>query len=448
LYCLRTKKVPLTDFMHGLNQPHTDQIDLSNLPRFGCRAYKLISPKPGKFEPRAEKGWFLGFQQNTSKNFIIYHSQRTPSQRLKWILSFTPHVTFNEDVMFGEKPEPGDQQQSVRDCIIPTQIFITPTNKQTSPLTRNEQTASQSEGGHQRPTSEGLTTESHPLEDMTTESPLSEDIDMAEQSPLEDINLEPSGSESMILDPPSPPEESLIHPVPTECTSLLPTDICHSPQSTSTANDTPIYEELQTPSSPVQTTQLQLTYPSGEEQTQSPHMDLIPLERDASYQQEESNSIYDASDTVNNYQQLESQAQGELHSQEMELDYDASLDNVMTGWQPIPIAGQKRQRSPEAEMIETRHGRKVKKYDYSLLHHGRAAHASSDPVTWGEAMTSTEAAQWKIAAAEEFRSLKDTGTIEIIPRHKLPIGRKPMKCKEMEGTMHGKRIHPKTGHRL
>ncbi|KAI1002212.1 hypothetical protein K3495_g5984 [Podosphaera aphanis] len=89
---------------------------------------------------------------------------------------------------------------------------------------------------------------------------------MAEQSPLEDINLEPSGSESMILDPPSPPEDSLIHPVSTECTSLLPTETCHSPQSTSTANEIPIYEELQTPSSPAQITQLRLTYPSGEEQ--------------------------------------------------------------------------------------------------------------------------------------------------------------------------------------
>ncbi|KAI0990896.1 hypothetical protein K3495_g17291, partial [Podosphaera aphanis] len=40
-----------------------------------------------------------------------------------------------------------------------------------------------------------------------------------------------------------------------------------------------------------------------------------------------------------------------------------------------------------------------------------------------------EAAQWKVAAKEEFRSLKNTGTIDIIPRSKLPAGRKPMKCK-------------------
>lgn len=41
----------------------------------------------------------------------------------------------------------------------------------------------------------------------------------------------------------------------------------------------------------------------------------------------------------------------------------------------------------------------------------------------------SRATQWKVAAEEEIQSLKDTGTIEIIPFHKLPNGRKPMKCK-------------------
>ncbi|KAI1003853.1 hypothetical protein K3495_g4357 [Podosphaera aphanis] len=207
----------------SLNQPHTDKINFSNMPQFGCRAYKLISHKPGKFEPRAEKGWFLGFQQNTSKNLIIYHPQRTPSQGLRWILSFTSHMTFNEDVMFGDISETGNRQQSSKDCTIPFPIFIAPTNSSTPPLTRNRQTESQFEGEHQQPPSEGLTTEPHPAEDITTEPPLSEDVDMTEQYPLEDINMEPLDSESMILDPPSQPEDSLIHPVSTECTPLLPT---------------------------------------------------------------------------------------------------------------------------------------------------------------------------------------------------------------------------------
>lgn len=66
----------------------------------------------------------------------------------------------------------------------------------------------------------------------------------------------------------------------------------------------------------------------------------------------------------------------------------------------------------------------LEKHDYSSLHHGRSAHVSSEPTTWEEAMTCSEAAQWKAAALEEFRSLKNTGTINIIPRSMLPKGRK------------------------
>ncbi|POS85479.1 hypothetical protein EPUL_002299 [Erysiphe pulchra] len=51
LYNLRTKKTRLIDFMQGLNQPHTGQVDLSHVPRFGCRADKYIDPKPGEFNP-------------------------------------------------------------------------------------------------------------------------------------------------------------------------------------------------------------------------------------------------------------------------------------------------------------------------------------------------------------------------------------------------------------
>lgn len=106
------------------------------------------------------------------------------------------------------------------------------------------------------------------------------------------------------------------------------------------------------------------------------------------------------------------------------------LDFIMTEWQPIPpIVGQKRLISPELEMVKMRHGRKVRKHDYNLLHQGKSAHSSSDPKTWEEAMSCSEAAQWKIAAKEEIRSLKHTGTIKIIPRSNLPKGRKPMKCK-------------------
>ena len=103
LYCLRTKRVPIIDFLQRLEQPSTEKIDLSAIPRFGCRAYKRIEPEPGKFSPRASMGWFVGFQENTNKNFIIYHPHWTPVQGCKWVESITPHVSFKEEIMFGDK---------------------------------------------------------------------------------------------------------------------------------------------------------------------------------------------------------------------------------------------------------------------------------------------------------------------------------------------------------
>ena len=111
LSCLRTKDVPLIDFLRGLRQPYNNRIDLTHLPRFGCRAYKYIDPKPGKFEARAEMGWFLGFQRNTNKNYLIYHPHWTTSNGWKWVESFTPHVTFNEDIMFGSMLSTIDKQK-------------------------------------------------------------------------------------------------------------------------------------------------------------------------------------------------------------------------------------------------------------------------------------------------------------------------------------------------
>ncbi|KAI1000751.1 hypothetical protein K3495_g7446 [Podosphaera aphanis] len=56
LYCLRTKSVPLLSFLQELKKLHPSQVDFTSLPRFGCRTYKLIDPKPGKFEPKSKYG--------------------------------------------------------------------------------------------------------------------------------------------------------------------------------------------------------------------------------------------------------------------------------------------------------------------------------------------------------------------------------------------------------
>ena len=93
------------------------------------------------------------------------------------------------------------------------------------------------------------------------------------------------------------------------------------------------------------------------------------------------------------------------------------------------MAGIKRQHSPEGSITRSQRGRTIKRVDYYRLHHGMTAQATTDPQTWDQAMTCTEASQWKRAADEEFSSLKKKGAIKIIPRSQLPQGRKPMKCK-------------------
>lgn len=362
------------------------------------------------------KGWFLGFQPNTNKNYIIYHPQHTPSQGYKWILSFTPHVTFNEDVMFCEKSEHQSQYQS-SDYLNSTLNFPSPNYQASIPLTAIGQPAPQVEGEY----------EPHPLEDVATDHqvPLSEDITTELSQSQEIINDLISHETTPITSPIISPT----HPIATESNPLLPREAQNPSQPASIIDEFSI-AELTAPSSPTQPTQLQLSYPlPNDEQTQPHDEEVLPYQLDIYHQQHKPIIENNITDIINITEQPTSQ--GEQRLEEIESDTnDEPLDFLMTGWEPPPsLAGQKRPHSPENEIVKTRSGRKVKKYDYSLLHHGRIAHALSDPSTWEEAITSPEATQWKIAAAEEFRSLKDTGTIEIIPRHKLPKGRKPMKCK-------------------
>ncbi|KAI0992740.1 hypothetical protein K3495_g15445, partial [Podosphaera aphanis] len=143
--------------MQGLNQPHTDQVDLTNIPRFGCRAYKLIHPKPDKFEPRASKGWFMGFQMNTNKNFIIYYPLWTATQGWKWIENFTPHASFNEDVMFGDELTPIDQQKTSNYWTRDYSIFTDSTAKVPPSTLAHHDLASFE--GEQSPAASGVTNE-------------------------------------------------------------------------------------------------------------------------------------------------------------------------------------------------------------------------------------------------------------------------------------------------
>lgn len=366
LYCLRTKMVPLVDFLHGLKQPHNNKIDLSFLPRFGCRAYKLIQPKPStKFEARAEKGWFFGFQKNTNKNFLIYHPHSTPKQSWKWVESVSPHVTFDENIMFGDMLSDFDKQKTISYWSIGnttkhveqpqfTHEALPPNQSQSSP--RFEGEPSSSSGEH----------------DPSTSPPPNTPIISDEHWPKQSDKLDELAT----------------------LTDLIP----------STDNQ----DQFSEPFSPV----------ISESDNQ-----IISLQNDDT-------SLTERTSTQNEDSPFQ-QNQGESGPLVGPIDEDQPrYDQIMTGWDEVrPIAGHKRNRSTEPTTTRSKRGRPIIKLDYHRMHHGKAARPTDEPKTWSEAMSSTEAIQWHEAALEEIRSLKKTGTIEVIKRDRLPKGRTLMKSK-------------------
>ncbi|KAI1002647.1 hypothetical protein K3495_g5553 [Podosphaera aphanis] len=102
----------------------------------------------------------------------------------------------------------------------------------------------------------------------------------------------------------------------------------------------------------------------------------------------------------------------------------------MTGWdQILQLAGQKRDHSPKFQITRSKRDRPIKKVDYYNLHYGKAAKLSAGLKTWTEAMTSSDAAQWREAALDEFCPLKEKEAISIISRNQLSRGHTLMKRK-------------------
>lgn len=146
--------------------------------------------------------------------------------------------------------------------------------------------------------------------------------------------------------------------------------------------------------------------------------------------QNNDNSLVEHTVTQND-ESYDQRNQGETGPSVRPIDEDQPrYDQIMTGWDTVaPVAGQKRCRSPEPTITRSKRGRPIKKLDYHKMHHGKIAKPIVEPKTWSEAMDSAEGTQWYEAALEEIRSLKNTGTIKVIERNKLPKGRTLMKCK-------------------
>ena len=117
--------------------------------------------------------------------------------------------------------------------------------------------------------------------------------------------------------------------------------------------------------------QQQLDVRNREIMRQGEQDDLVSVEgEEARYQKEHNQMVRTESDEVERY------------------------DQIMTGWDPvIPLAGNKRGRSPKPEVAVSKRGRSVKKLDYYKLHHGKMAKNNNDPKTWAEAMQCSDAKQ-------------------------------------------------------
>lgn len=428
LICLRTKTVPIIDFLKGLNQPYNEKIDFTPLPRFGCRAYKMLNPKPGKFEARAEKGWFIGFQKNTSKNYLIYHPHWTPKHGWRWIESITPHVSFNEDIIFGDMLSPTDKQKTISFWNSPNTIPVAKESGNTSLEPQQRFQTYQFEGenkvapkipqippiNRKNPTPE-LTAVDQPDKISPPNVP-NIPIDVWPTSSAELISTIESKSERLIesKDATSPPSSVE--------SDYDDTDEDPGESSQHKRNDDEDENEI------VRQGEYDSSKELIQQRTEEDKHDRImtgwdPIPALAGHKRKRSPGIQPSNRELVRQREYSSPTKPNDDQKE-------NYDFAMTGWDPIPpIAGQKRSKSPEPEVTRSKKGRLVKKVDYHKLHHGKTAQIIADPKTWSEAMLSPEAKHWQNAAEEEVKSLKETGTIRVINRNKLPKGRTLMKSK-------------------
>ena len=400
LSCLRTKRVPIIDFLKGLRQPHNEKIDFTLLPRFGCRAYKLITPKPEKFKARAEMRWFMGFQKNTSKNYLIYLPHWTTSQGWKWIESFTPHVTFNEDIMFGDMLSSIDQKRIKHHWSSENNVPAEEKIRESFPVPQQRFQTRQFEG-------ENITDSSAPkVPELSSVNTKDKMLSTPKVPDVSSVNTRAKVLSPILTEEPENKTPPTAPEIPVELWPQSSKESCLA-----TVEDSLVVQPTNAINQPVRP-------PSS-----------IDSEHDSC--QDDDEQRYDEEENLSEWGimcQRDHRPTPQGESSNRELGYmgeqndlvisdrteETRYDQIMTGWDPVPpLAGTKRSRSPEQEIILSKRGRPVKKVDYKKLHHGKTVKINADPKTWTEAMEGSEAKQWHVAAQEEFNSLKETGAIKI-----------------------------------
>ncbi|POS82153.1 hypothetical protein EPUL_006286 [Erysiphe pulchra] len=187
----------------------------------------------------------------------------------------------------------------------------------------------------------------------------------------------------------------------------IPSQLHASPENELTS-PIPDWRESTPPSPPLQPTanNTLITQPSLDEPNQTADLTHLISNDDLS----DDESIYAESEVSKILNTTDIQAESSKSSEQVTDPTEQQIqvyDKIMTGWDPLPqLAGQKRTRSPDTQIMTTKREIQVIRRDYNNLSKGKTAQLSIDPSSWNDAMSSVDASLWKTAANDEFESLQ------------------------------------------
>lgn len=121
-----------------------------------------------------------------------------------------------------------------------------------------------------------------------------------------------------------------------------------------------------------------------------------------------------------------------VENDHLQQEDEVNYDTLMTPFFPPSYSDEKRihspspSSSPPSSTMITSRGRTVQRHNYKRLNSGRAVKihsAYTNPKSWTEAMTRSDADVWKEAVKSEMQSLISTGTAIIVDRKEVPRDR-------------------------
>lgn len=372
---IRLKAIPAQLLSQELNHSSTPA-DLTKLRRFGCKAYIHINnmPHSAKFAPRANIGWFFGFQKNTSSNYLIW----MPTPRGDWRsdLVVSPHCTFDEGTVFGYAFQ------------------------QLSPLLF--------QGENMNPSEENSPQANPPAE--PTEH-AGNDQGITPERPVETYQPQGDQGEHTEYAPPSQrPDENTQNLQNSQHDYTI-----HSDQENHFSDQD---KQENTPSDDIS----KEDHPSDDNKTQSfshKNLDETQFEDQNCEPPQDPVEIPGSSQNAENH--------------EFQGEHSEPTDTQMTPFDPIITTGKrKRIPSPEPTFRTLRSGRQTTRYDYKRLNSQAFANAAQekkkDPMNFAEAISRPypENVYWKKAMLSENDGLEKNRVMKFCKRDQMPKGSKAL----------------------